>query len=118
MSGSTVTGREVSYSEDKEGVEMSAVDTGGSGTEERIRFWACRIPRCSSGRLTVTKRDVLDGEPELGCDGPGASRARRNPGGGLRERLGRGLSSAEEGRLDIRKQTCCLGNKPAPYLDL
>src|ERR1700678_162163 len=116
MSGSTVTGSEVSYSEDKDGEEMSSV--GGSGTKESIRFWTSRMPRCSSGRVTVTKRDVLDGEPKLGCDEPGAGQAMRNPRGGLRERLARGLSSAEEGRLDIRKQTGGLGNNPAPYWDM
>lgn len=103
----------MSYSE-KDGVEMSGVETGGSGTEEMIRFWACRVPRCSS--LTVTKRDVLD--DELGSKETGAGRARRNPAC-LRERLARGLSSAEEGRLDIRKQTGgILGNNLAPYWDM
>jgi hypothetical protein len=97
---SVSTGSEVSYSGDKDGVEMSGVDAGGSGAEERIRFWACKMPRCSSGCLTVTKRDVLD--EELGCEetASGEGRAMRNPGF-VRERLARGISSVEEGRLDI-----------------
>ena len=102
------TGSEVSYSGDKDGVEMSGVETGGSGTEERIWFWACKMPCCSSGCLTVTKRDVLPltVDDKLGCKETGAGRARRNPGC-LCELLARGVSPVEEGCLDItgRKQT-------------
>jgi hypothetical protein len=91
------------------------VEIGGSGTEERRRFWACRMPRCSLSCRTVTKREELD--DELDCTG--ADRARRNPGC-LRVRLTKGVpvASAEvlAGRLDIRYQTTTMKcrNLPEP----
>ena len=105
---STGSDSKASYSGDKDVVEIFGVEAGGSGAEERIRFWACKITRCSLGCLTVTKRDVLDDELDCEETASGAGRAMRNPGF-VREHLARGFSSVEEGHLDIsgsgRKET-------------
>ena len=79
---------------DKSGVAAIEV----AGTEGSIRFWACRMPRRSSGWFTVMNRDPI--EDEVDCEATGADRARRNPGR-RRVRLTGGASFGEFGRLDM-----------------
>ena len=70
--------------------------------EVRTRFWASKMPRCSSGWFTVTNRVLLVLVVVLGCEETGAGRATRNPAG-LRERFAGGIPFEELDRFDIKE---------------